>query len=181
VERPPSGIDAAGYAALRGQLLAARIDRIEFRMSSMKEPFSEARLQEFVEDVVKPWQAKCSVQLGALELDLASLPPSSYGALLARAAHARATLRFLRAHRAALIPDSFKKDHTIRKPYYKAIDRVSSTVGDAAIDRQLAALSIAEQGARFIIPPSDRSQAFWCSRATTARVATASVPRIDSC
>jgi hypothetical protein len=145
--RPPPGLDGEGYAAVRGLVIAARLDRLSFKMPPLRGSFNERQLQLFIERTVKPWQRGQLVRLRTWDPAIAALAPDSYGRLVALGARAEAARRLVASHRSARFPEFLKKDYAKRTQYFQAIDDAARTaVADFDEQRSLALVLLERRG-----------------------------------
>src|SRR5690606_33177839 len=63
LEQPPAGLDEEGYAAVRGLLVAVRLDELSFTMPAFRGPLEERAFVEFIERRARPWQAEQLAQI----------------------------------------------------------------------------------------------------------------------
>ena len=128
VRRSPPGLDGEGAMAVRGLVIAARLDRLAFAMPPLAGNFDEPTFRRFLDDTVGPWQRRELARLRTWDQAILALAPDSYGKSLALGARMVAAKRLFTAHRAAKIPASFRKDFRVRTRYYTGIDEASRSV-----------------------------------------------------
>jgi hypothetical protein len=128
---PPDGLDGDGYAAVRGLVIAARLDRLSFEMPTLRGWFDQPGIDSFIARTVEPWQRLQMARLRTWDPAIEALTPDSYGKLIALGARTEAARRLVASHRAARFPAFLNKDYVKRTQYFQTID---AAVGPAVSD-----------------------------------------------
>jgi hypothetical protein len=144
-ERPPTGLDGDAYAAVRGLVIAARLERLSFEMPALRGWFDRPGLDRFITLTVEPWQRLQMARLRTWDQAIAALASDSYGKLIALGARTEAARRLVAAHRAARFPEFLKKDYVKRTQYFQAIDQAARPAVSDFDEHRNAALVLLER------------------------------------
>jgi uncharacterized protein YceK len=138
VKSPPTGIDGAVYATLRGLATAARIARTGTTPPKLAPPFERKKVEEFVGGPMKDWMSAQAVAIEALSQE--GLKLSSYARGIAAIEAGMAELRIVEAVRGAPVPAEFAKDAERANVYYAQLDQVLDPRKDRGRDATLVGL-----------------------------------------
>ncbi|MBN1612213.1 MAG: hypothetical protein JW940_36615 [Polyangiaceae bacterium] len=143
--KPPDGLDGDGYAAVRGLLIAARLERLSFKMPALRGWFDQPGLDSFITRTVEPWQRLQMARLRTWDQQIAALSPDSHGKLIALGARTEAARRLVASHRAARFPEFLKKDYVKRTQYFRTIDEAARPAVSDFDEHRNAALRLLER------------------------------------
>lgn len=138
VNSPPTGIDGATYATLRGLATAARIARTGSSPPKLTPPFERKKVEAFVGGPMKDWMSAQAVAIETLSKE--GLKLSSYARGIAAIEAGMAELRIVEAVRSAPVPDEFAKDSERANVYYAQLDQVLDPRKDRGRDATLVGL-----------------------------------------
>lgn len=158
VNAPPTGIDGAMYATLRGLATAARIARTATTPPKLAPPFERKKVEEFIAGPMKEWMSAQAVAIESLSKE--GLKLTSYARGIAAIEAGMAELRIVDAFRNAPVPAEFSKDQELANVYYARLDEFLDPRKDRGRDATLVGLRDLAQAGVLHDARVDRARSF---------------------